>query len=101
MFDRDNDARQQSQTLFPLGRTVATRGVMALMQEGRVNPAELLARHESGDWGDLDAEDVRANEQAVTNGDRILSAYYVDTEKYYVVTEFDRSYTTVLLASEY
>jgi hypothetical protein len=48
--------------LFPLGRVVATPGAIALMEAARINPAQLLQRHQSGDWGDLEEEDWREND---------------------------------------
>ncbi len=83
--------------LFPLGRCVATPGFLAL----GINPSPFLIRHGAGDWGDLDPEDKQANDAAVINGDRILSAYQVGEHKFWIITEADRSVTTVLLPSEY
>jgi hypothetical protein len=73
------------------------------MSRSGINPFELLARHQRGDWGPLDLHDRAANDQAVTGGTRILSAYEVDPsgEKIWVITEADRSVTTALLPSEY
>ncbi|QSI34340.1 plasmid related protein [Variovorax sp. RKNM96] len=64
-------------------------------------PIYLIGRHAHGDWGDIHAEDRKLNDQAVRNGLRLLSAYEIGGVKVYVITEWDRSYTTVLLASEY
>jgi hypothetical protein len=60
-----------------------------------------LGRHLRGDWGDLGVEDRRANEDALRGGDRILSAYHENGIKFYIITEWDRSATTVLLPEEY
>lgn len=63
---------------------------------------ELIARHVTGDWGDLDEEDKAQNDAAVENGRRIFSAYQVTEDlRVWVITEADRSHTTVLLPSEY
>ncbi len=79
-----------------------TNGVQSLVVEGKCNPIALLDRHISGDWGDLDAEDKQANESAIEHGDRILSRYDLECgESVYVVTEYDRSVTTLLLVQEY
>jgi len=61
-----------------------------------------LARHESGDWGNVTDSDRRANDAAVKNGERILSVYKsADGEKFWIITEWDRSATTVLLPDDY
>lgn len=87
---------------FALGQTTMTAGIAEAARRGEVNPAQLLQRHVSGDWGDLGPGDKQMNEDAVRTGeDRILSAYMVNGQKVYVITEWDRSYTTVLFASEY
>lgn len=93
---------QDGGQLFELGHVVATAGAAAL----NVDFTPYLARHVSGDDGDLDAFDKRQNRQAVREGLRILSAYDVPvgdgkTERIWIITEADRSTTTVLLASEY
>jgi len=62
----------------------------------------ILARHVAGDWGDLDARDKALNDAAVKRGGRIFSAYQLtDDIRVWVITEADRSSTTVLLPSEY
>lgn len=85
---------------FSLGRTVITANAQA-----RLDPRSVLAamrRHASGDWGDLCKEDVAANEAALRCGSRLLSSY-VDSsgEKFWIITEADRSVTTVLLPEDY
>jgi hypothetical protein len=74
---------------------------MALLEKANVTPASLLRRHWRGDWGDLCPEDVRANEQAIKQGARILSSYSVLTDRVWIITEADRAATTLLLPSEY
>lgn len=87
---------------FALGHVVATPAALELLSQHGTNPANLLERHVTGDWGDLDASDKQANDAAVAAGDlRILSAYKVGTERVYLITEADRSVTTILLPSEY
>lgn len=96
-------------SLFNLGRTVQTSGVAG---ESQRHPAfacavlESFERHRTGDWGDLGKEDKALNDSAVQNGDdRILSAYILPTsngpKKVYIITEWDRSVTTILFADEY
>ena len=63
---------------------------------------ELIISHVNGDWGDLEDEDKKENELSVKEGFRILSAYHLDTgAKVWVITEWDRSVTTILLPEEY
>lgn len=85
--------------LFSFGQVVATRGVTEDLDMGQIR--ELLMKHGELNKGVLDSEDVKMNEEALTNQDRILNAYMVHDEKYYVITEWDRSVTTVLRAEEY
>ena len=86
---------------FTLGQCFATSGVVQVLQGAELDPMTLVQRHHGGDWGDLCAEDVQANEAAIREGYRILSAYTVAGQKVYVITEANRSVTTVLLSSEY
>jgi hypothetical protein len=87
-------------TRIHLGRVVATPGVLHLVSNDEVTLA--LARHASGDWGLVDTGDARANDEAVEHGGRILSAYETTAGvRYWILTEADRSMTTVLLPSEY
>lgn len=86
---------------FNLGRTVATPEALRQLGKLGVPPIRLIARHASGDWGDLCAQDRQANEEAIRDDERILSAYQLEGQKFYVITEADRSVTTVLLAYEY
>ena len=98
-----------SAPLFPLGQVVTTPGALAAAR----SPwqfVELLARHVCGDWGFIDPEDAETNRLAVIEGDRILSAYPIDPDKpcagfgencLWVITEADRSVTTILLPEDY
>jgi hypothetical protein len=87
---------------FPLGRLVATPGALKALEEAGQQPSALLSRHAVGDWGDLGEEDKRENEFSVTRYLRILSAYVLPTGvKVWVITEADRSVTTLLLPDEY
>ena len=75
---------------------------MQALEEAGQHPVELLARHVTGDWGDLCDEDKAENELSVEQGFRILSAYELQTgTKLWVITEADRSATTFLLPDEY
>jgi hypothetical protein len=84
---------------FELGVVCATPG--AILELGPALIAELLGRHASGDWGELGAFDRRENELAVREGLRIFSAYDTPAGKAWVITEADRSSTTVLLLEDY
>ncbi len=87
---------------FSLGQVVATPGALESLQESEQSPLELITRHVTGDWGELGKEDKQENERSVEKGYRILSAYRLKSgEKVWVITEADRSVTTILLPSEY
>jgi hypothetical protein len=88
-------------SLLPLGRICATPGALALLAEAGVAPAELLSRHASGDWGDIPAEDAAENRLSLEQGFRVMSSYEIDGQRVWVITEADRSSTTLLLPSEY
>ncbi len=86
---------------FPLGQLMITPGALAALKQSKQTPLPFLYRHVSGDWGDLDAEDQEANDFAVVQGRRILSAYTLNTGvKIWCITEADRSVTTILLPEE-
>jgi hypothetical protein len=88
--------------LFPLGRLVATRGAIALLNELQLSPYYFVNRHRRGDWGDLCPEDIEANKRALLVGARLLSAYRIDaSRKLWIITEADRSSTCLLLPEEY
>lgn len=87
---------------FSLGMIVATPGALRAFEEAGESPLDLLARHALGDWGDLDAADRRENDLSVIHGFRLLSAYRLQTQvKIWIITEADRSVTTLLLPEEY
>lgn len=86
---------------FTLGKTYATAAVAAWADRHRIDLARYLRRHHCGDWGDLDEDDKQANEDALVKRTRIFSSYLIEGEKIYLITEADRSYTTILFASEY
>ena len=86
---------------LPLGRVVATPGALKLLSEIGEDPFGYIARHAAGDWGELCAFDRRQNEIALRDGYRVLSSYDVPTGRVWIITEADRSVTTVLLPEEY
>ena len=85
---------------IPLGQTVITQGAIAVLANSDVLNA--LVRHAAGDWGDVCGEDRLANDEALRTGARLLSAYRdCDGVKFWIITEADRSVTTILLPEEY
>jgi hypothetical protein len=100
--NRWRSASTGSGPLFPLGRTVATPGAVALLDHAGVNASTLLVRHQSGDFGDIDEADHVANANAIRNYTRIFSAYVLGRgTRIWIITEADRSVTTLLLPEEY
>jgi hypothetical protein len=96
---------------FELGQLCYTPGAQAVLQRFQVNPLHLICRHVRGDWGDVCAEDAEANEHALKEGHRLLSSYTLSAPekegeraapvKVWLITEADRSVTTILLPEEY
>lgn len=86
---------------IPLGQVVATPGALNLLQRARLNPFQMLLRHRSGDWGDVQPEDALANEVAAIHGNRVMSSYDAAGERLWIITEADRSATTLMLPEEY
>lgn len=89
-----------TQPRFPLGQVVATQGVLAAIPQAEMMKA--LDRHVHGDWGEVDAEDARENELSLKESFRLLSVYTSAAGvRFWVITEADRSSTTLLLPEEY
>lgn len=86
---------------FNLGKCVATRGALQLMERCELSHFDLLRRHVRGDWGDLDRTDKAANDAALVRGGLLLSAYDTTQGRLWVITEADRSSTCILLPDEY
>ncbi len=87
--------------LLALGALVITPGAVETIEEYMINWLILLNRRATGDWRDLDEQDKRENDLSVQKGSRVLSAYGTGEGKLYVITEADRSVTTVLRPDEY
>lgn len=87
--------------LFRLGRIVAMRGVLKHLERHGIQADPYLRRHVRGDWGNVPPQDALANERAAKEGSRILSSYEVACRKVWIITEADRSVTTLLFPSEY
>jgi hypothetical protein len=89
-------------SLFTLGQVIATPGALAALEKAGQQPGEFLARHVSGDWGDVPPEDVKENELSLPHGFRLLSAYRTSAgDKLWEITEADRSSTCILRPEEY
>jgi hypothetical protein len=87
---------------FGLGMVVATPGALEVLGHFEVSPSALVERHASGDWGEIPSEDARENELALERGFRVLSSYPLSGGfRVWVITERDRSLTTILLPAEY
>ncbi len=92
----------RQQPLFSLGQLVATPGALAALEKAGQGPLDFLSRHVHGDWGDLCEEDRKENQLSLERGFRLFSSYRTLADvKFYVITEADRSATTILLPEEY
>ena len=90
------------QPAFELGQIVATPGALAALKKAGQQPGEFLTRHVNREWGDLDEDDRRENEYSLEHGFRLLSAYKTNAgDRLWIITEADRSVTTLLLPEEY
>jgi hypothetical protein len=95
-------ARPPTPPRFPLGRLVATPGVLTAFVATGTTALPYLARHAAGDWGDVDEHDQNANDGALRCGERLFSVYTLPSgARVWIITEWDRSLTTVLLPEEY
>ena len=87
---------------FMPGHVVATPGVLIALTEAQDNFCAYLARHASGDWGEVSSQDASENELSLRAGFRLLSAYKIkDSTRIWIITEADRSSTMILLPEEY
>src|SRR5947208_14362910 len=87
---------------FPLGRLLGTPVTLEALNKANQQPFEFLARHARGDWGDLDTHDTEENQFSLDHGFRLLSSYTTGAgDKLWIITEADRSATTLLLPEEY
>ena len=88
--------------LFSLGWVVATPGALQALEDAGQEPEEFLNRHDRGDWGEVSEADKHENDFSLQHGFRILSAYTTAVgERIWIITEADRSVTTILLSDEY
>jgi hypothetical protein len=84
---------------FPLGQLAITANASARLSTEEVVTS--LRRHAAGDWGDLCPEDALANDLALLHGGRLLSAYGQGRSRFWIITEADRSITTLLMPEDY
>jgi hypothetical protein len=99
-----NTGSDPKQLLFLLGRVVMTRGISNLVESGALQHTQLqmlLNRHQRGDWGALPEEDKTLNDLSITQEARIISSYELNNICVWIITEADRSVTTILMPSEY
>ncbi|CAK3560803.1 Type I restriction endonuclease subunit M [Vibrio crassostreae] len=87
---------------FDLGKVVCTQGIAELLNNNiGVNLPIYLHRYQNGDWGNVCVEDKLTNDEATKTGERVLSSYTICNEQVWIITERDRSCTTILLLNEY
>lgn len=102
MTDKSKRTPPKHVPLFPLGQVVATPSALNAMNELDIVPLALIHRHFTGDWGDMSVEDQQQNRLAIRSGMRVFSCYKLDSSaKIWIITEADRSSTTLLLPDEY
>jgi hypothetical protein len=92
---------QQKAPLFSMGQIAATPAVLAHLEQHGINAHTYLDRHVHGDWGDVPSTDAVENDLSVQRGFRVLSAYTIAGRTIWIITEADRSVTTLLFPSEY
>ncbi len=102
MQNNNTITKTENKALFSLGQIFLTIGAREALTESNQMPNEFLAKHQSGDWGDVCEDDIKENDFSVREGFRILSAYKLNSGvKIWVITEADKSSTTILLPGEY
>jgi len=102
MPPHSNANQKTSMARFELGRTVITPGAIEALEHSGQMAIEFLRRHVAGDWGELSDDDVKENEFSLEHGFRLLSRYQTSQgERFWIITEADRSATTILLPNEY
>ena len=86
---------------FRLGQVLITPMAQQRLAAAAIDPRQLIIRHHQGDWGDVCLDDATLNDQALQHGGRLLSAYTIGNDKIWIITEADRSATTLLMPEEY
>lgn len=90
---------QTTATKFPLGQIVITPNALATLSLEEINTG--LKRHSQKDWGNVCPDDAALNDEALVHGDRVLSAYGEGSKRFWIITESDRSVTTILMPEDY
>ncbi len=94
--------KTERKPLFDLGQLVATPGALAALEKSGQTPMEFLSRHVTGDLGNLPEEDKAENQLSLEKGFRLMSSYRTTAnDKIWIITEANRSHTTLLLPDEY
>jgi hypothetical protein len=94
--------KTERKPLFDLGQLVATPGALAALEKSGQSPMEFFSRHVTGDWGELSEDDRKENQLSLEKGFRLLSSYKTNAaDRVWVITEANRSHTTILLPQEY
>ena len=101
MQEKNTPITNEHPPRFALGKIIATRAVFEHLEASNIDASRYLKRHACGDWGDIQTEDKAENEFAVTRRLRLLSSYLIGGERIWVITEADRSVTTLLFPHEY
>lgn len=101
MIRQHQDASHTRSRRFRLGRLVITSNALGIAKEKDIDVSLLIRRHLQGDWGDVCEEDRQANEEALIHGNRLMSVYQSKDVKLWIITEADRSVTTILLPEDY
>lgn len=102
MQPHNNSNKEARVARFTLGQTSITPGAQEALETAGQTAIEFLRRHVSGDWGELSDNDIKANELSLEHGNRLLSRYQTTKgERLWIITEADRSATTILLPMEY
>jgi hypothetical protein len=102
MQPHEHTKQESSVVRFSLGQTLITPGAEEALEIAGQTAIEFLRRHVTGDWGELSDNDVKENELSLERGLRLLSRYQTTKgERFWIITEADRTATTILLPSEY
>jgi hypothetical protein len=90
----------ERRALFPLGEVTTTRSALERLHALELEPSDLIARHQVGDWGDIDDADVAMNEESLHEKQRFFSSYEIEDERFWVLTTANHSSTTVFLPGD-